>query len=105
MEMAQEQTIALANLATVTRSDRQVFTDLASTNTTLTAKLLKMQKTQGKMAAENAKLKIAAAQCKCGRNRHTPRFAPENLVPVGYCWPHGYTVTKTHNSKNFKRKR
>ena len=44
MKMVYEQTLALANLATVTKSDREAFTNLASTNTTLSAKLLKMHK-------------------------------------------------------------
>ena len=62
MEMAQEQMMALANLVTATKLDRQAFTDLASKNAKLTAKFLEMQKTQERLAAKNAKLKIAAAK-------------------------------------------
>lgn len=103
MEMAQEQTMALANLATATKSDRQAFTDLASTNATLTAKLLEMQKMQEKSALEISKLKIAAAKCKCADSRNTPRFTPD-WDPTGYCWTHGHKVTVGHNSRNCKFK-
>ena len=76
MEMAQEQMQALANLATATKSNREAFMNLTSTNETFTAKLLGMQITQGKTAAENATLKIAAAKCRCRGNRNIPRYAP-----------------------------
>ena len=95
--------MALANLETATKSDRQAFTDLASTNATLTAKLLDMQKMQEKMALEISKLKIAAAKCKCTDSRNTPRFTPD-WDPTGYCWTHGHKVTVGHNSKNCKFK-
>ena len=62
MDMARKKIIALANLATATKSDRQAFTDLASTNATLTAEFLEMQKSQEETAAENTKLKIEATK-------------------------------------------
>ena len=56
-EMTQDHTQALANLATATQSDREAFTNLTSTNATLTAQLIEMQNKMMKAESDLATMK------------------------------------------------
>ena len=120
--MQQQQTEALANLATATVADRATVHELSSSNTALTSELRAATQTI-------ATLQNRLASCICpgsGRTRAPPAGPPRYqrpgagaprwkhgvgnrrqqgdtnrdmtpLNPEGYCWSHGYRVSMTHN--------
>ena len=124
-ELQQQQTNALANLATATAADRATVHELSSSNTALTAELRAATRTI-------ATLQNKLASCSCaetGRGQQAPPTGPPRyqrpstgaprrqqgngignrgqqgdtnrdmtpLNPEGYCWSHGYRVSMTHN--------
>ena len=74
-EISQDQTEALANLATDTQADCQDFTTLTETKATMT-------KAHG---VANEKLSKANAKITC-LNADSPQSNPQRLDLVGYCW-------------------
>jgi len=86
-EITQDQTKALANLATATQVDRQAFTTLTETNASLTKALGVTNEKLDKANAEIARLKT-----------NSPQSNPRRLDPIGYYWTHGYKVVLVHNS-------
>ena len=94
--MYEEQSIALANLATATSSDRRALDTLTSTVAKLTADL----KTK-----EMEIKKLKSAKPKPGRpndNQDTGRSPYVKRNMGSYCWSHGFLVYKTHCSANCK---
>ena len=100
-ERQPQQAEALANLATATAADRQAVSELPISNATLTHEL--------RTASETiATLKQRLASCECaptprtgkkGQKQHqkNPRREFTPLDPDGYCWSHGYNVSRGHN--------
>ena len=106
-EMQQQQAEALANLATATAADIQTVTELFISNATLTHELRTA-------TATIATLQQRLASCACATTPRTgakgQQWRPENqqrqhnpsrnftpLDPDGYCWSHGYHVSRGHN--------
>ena len=106
-EMQQQQTEALANLATSMAVDIQAVAHLSISNATLTHEL----RTE---IATIAMLQQGLASCACAptpqAGTKVQKRRPENqqlqhnqsrdftpLDPDGYCWSHGYHVSKGHN--------
>ena len=100
-ERQQQQAEALANLATATAADRQAVAELSISNATLTHEL----RTE---TATIAKLQQSLASCECaptprtGKKGHKQRqqnpsreFTSQD--PDGFCWSHGYNVSRVHN--------
>ena len=99
IEMAQDHTEALANLATATKSDRDAVMHLSATNATLTAQLLELHAKQESSVMEITKLQVAAAKCKCGRKGPwQPSGISVGWDPKGYCWSHGFKCKVGHTS-------
>ena len=104
IEMQQETTTALANLASTTTLDRNTFTILTKMNsdqfsqiTSLTAQLLAAQQKIMNLTRE-------LGNAKARRNMTTtPQVT--NWDPTEYCWSHGYKVTCGHNSGNCNHKK
>ena len=101
-QMYEEQSVALANLATATSSDRRALETLTSTVAKLTADL----KTKD---LEIKKLKNAKpAPGLPPDNRQPPDNRDARRTPYvkrdmgSYCWSHGFLVYKTHCSANCK---
>ena len=103
-ERQQQQAKALANLATATAADRQAVSELSISNATLTRELRTA-------TATIATLQQRLERCVCApkprtgekglkqRQQNPSRnFTP--LDPYGYCWSHGYHVSKGHNGES-----
>ena len=105
--MQQQQAEALVNLATATAADRQAVTVLSSSNATLTQELRTA-------TATISTLKQCLASCACATtlrtgtkgqqrqpaNQQSPHNPSRDFMPLdlyGYCWLHGYHVSKGHN--------
>ena len=100
-ERQQQQAEALANLATATAADMQAVAELSIINATLTHELRTA-------TATIATLHQRLASCECaptprtgkkGKKQHqqNPRRKFTPLDPDGYCWSHGYNVSRGHN--------
>ena len=100
-ERQQQQAEALANLATATAADRQAVAELSISNATLTHEFRTA-------TATIATLQQRLANCECaptprtgktGQKQHqqNPRREFTPLDPNGYCWSHGYNVSRGHN--------
>ena len=106
-KMQQQQAEALANLATATAVDRKAVTELSISNATLTHECRTA-------TATIATLHQRLASCACDptprtgtkgqqrrpankqhHNNPSRNFTP--LDPDGYCWSHGYHVSRGHN--------
>ena len=107
LERQQQQAEALANLATVTAADRQAVAELSISNATLTHEL----RTE---TATIATLKQCLESCafdptpRTGTKVHQQRPANQqrqhnpsrDFTPLdidGYCWSHGYHVSRSQN--------
>ena len=97
----QQQAEALANLATATAADRQSVAELSISNATLTHELRTA-------TARIATLQQRLASCECAQTQRkgkkvqkqhqkNPRREFTPLDPDGYCWSHGYNVSRGHN--------
>ena len=100
-ERQQQQAEVLANLATATTADRQAVSELSISNAMLTHELRTA-------TATIATLQQRLASCECdptprtekkGQKQHqqNPRHEFTPLDPDGYCWSHGYNVSRGHN--------
>jgi hypothetical protein len=89
-QMVEDTIGALANLATVTVSDRGVVAALTQENSRLSKQL-------EDNSSELRELKALLNQER-RENRGTTGF---NHLASNYCWSHGYKVGKTHTSRNF----
>ena len=100
-ERQQQQAEALANLATEMAAERQAVADLSISNATLTHELRIV-------TATIATLQQRLASCECaptprtgkkGQKQHqkNPRREFMPLDPDGYCWSHGYNVSRGHS--------
>jgi hypothetical protein len=89
---------AFGNLATSTASDRQMLTNLTTTNKELTQQL----------AAKEAKISSLKTRLReqnkhpshCHANRPTRDPTKRHYNNSNYCWTHGYDIHNTHASKN-----
>ena len=101
LERQQQHAEALANLVPATAADRQAVAELSISNATLTHELRTA-------TATIAKLQQRLASCECAPTPRTGKkgqkqrqqnpshdFTP--LDPDGYCWSHGYNVSRGHN--------
>ena len=100
-EMQQQQAEALANLATAMAADRQAVAELSISNATLTHELWTSTVTI-------ATLQQRLSSCECTptprtgkkvqkQHQQNPRREFLPLDPDGYCWSHGYHVSRGHN--------
>ena len=103
-ESQQLQAEALANLATETAADRQAVAELSISNAMLTHELRTA-------TATIATLQQRLASCMCaptprtgkkGQKQHQQNSRREfmPLDPDGYCWSHGYHVSRGHNGSS-----
>ena len=82
VEMQQDYTEVLANLATATETDREAFNVLTHWN----------DKEVGRNKCRNSRAET--------EYRRKKVFAPQAVInPTGYCWTHGYKVKYGHDSK------
>ena len=105
--MQQQQAEALANLATALAADRQAVAELSISNATLTHELRTA-------TATISTLQQRLESCVCAPTPRTgtkgQQRRPENqqrqhnqsryftpLDPDGYCWSHGYHVSRVQN--------
>ena len=106
-ESQQQQAEVLANLDTATAADRQTVEELSISNATLTHELRKA-------TATIATLQQRLSSCACDptprtgtkgqqrrpanqKRQHNPSRDFTPLDPDGYCWSHGYHVSRGHN--------
>ena len=106
-ERQHQQAEALANLATSTAADRQAIAELSIRNATLTHELRTAKTTI-------ATLQQRLASCACAptprtgtkgqqrrpanqQRQHNPSRNFKTLDQDGYCWSHGYHVSRGHN--------
>ena len=100
-ETQQQRAKALSNLATLTTADRQEVAELSISNATLTHEFWTE-------TATILTLQQRLANCECaptprtgekGQKQHqqNPRREFTPLDPDGYCWSHGYKVSRGHN--------
>jgi hypothetical protein len=100
-QMYEEQSVALANLATATSSDRRALETLTNTVAKLTSDLKSKD-------LEIKKLKSQQQRKPLGDQENTDPNAPPARTPYvkrdmgSYCHTHGYLVYKTHHSGNCK---
>ena len=114
-------TLALENLAMAAISDRDIAAQLTKINQQLTTTTNNLSEQLHTVLATNtalvAKLNAApTANTKTGPATMSPSAATSgrrpfdkaawitSLNPNGYCWTHGYRVTTSHDSNNFKEK-
>ena len=105
--MQQQQTEAIANLATLTAADRQAVSELYISNATLTHELraetetiATLQQRPVSCACTTTPQKGAKGQQRRPANQqrqHNPSRDFTSLDKYGYCWSHGYHISKGHN--------
>ena len=101
-EMTQDNSHALANLATATQSDRTTVENMPKTISDLTFQLgqanVKLAEAQSSIATLTSKLD------QTGNRPNRPTKNPTGPVNMtltekdGYCWSHGLKIKKGHNS-------
>ena len=100
-ERQQQQAEALANSATATAADRQAVAELSIRNATLTHELRTATATIATLQQRLTNCECATTQRtgKTGQkqNQQDPRREFTPLDPDGYCWSHGYNVSRGHN--------
>ena len=94
--MYEEQSVALANLATTTSSDRKALETLTNTVANLTSEL-KTKDTEIKSLKNQMQQNRGGDKDK-ENDRGKSRFTPQDMG--SYCWSHGYLIWKNHKSCN-----
>ena len=105
--MQEQQSEALANLATSTAADRQAVTALSSSNATLTQELCTSTATIATLQQCLASFLCAKTprtgargqqqQQASQQRQHIPGRDTTPLDPNVYCWSHGYRISMGHN--------
>ena len=100
-ERQKQQAEALANLATETAADTQAVAELSISNATLTHELRTATVTIATLQhhLENCECAPTPRTGKTGQKQHQKNLRREftPLDPNGYCWSHGYNVSRSHN--------
>ena len=100
-EIQQQQVEVLENLATATATDRQEVAEISISNATLTHELRTATATITTLQQRLASCECSPTQRtgKKGQKQHqqNPRRKFTPLDPDGYCWSHGYNVSRSHN--------
>ena len=106
-EMQQQQTEALANLATSKAAERQEVAELSIRNATLThelraatATIAMLQQRLASCAYATTPRTGAKGQQRRPANQQRQQNQSRDFTPLdpdGYCWSHGYHVSKGHN--------
>ena len=101
-EMTQYHSHALANLATATQSDCTTVANMSKTIADLTLQLgqanMKLAEAQSSIATITSKL--AKIGTRPNRSTTSPAGPSDRLEKYGYCWSHGFKITKGHSSRN-----
>ena len=98
-EMQQDTTTALANLASATQTDRNAFATLTKTIADQSAQIATLTTQLVTLGQELARLnwKASANRNHTGQPNGTGTERPKPVWdPDGYCWTHGFRVTKEH---------
>lgn len=104
---------ALANLAAAAATDREAFANITSTNNSLTNQLSQANAANATMTAtlQTLQQQLQALQKQvemltaAPTNRSNTRDGRGPIWdPTGYCYTHGYKVTKGHTSKSCNRR-
>ena len=105
-EMTQEHIHALANLATAKQSDCTTVENMSKTIADLTLQLwqanMKIAEAQSSIATLTSKL--AKTGTRPNHSTTSPTRPNDRLEKDGYCWSHGYKITKGHSSSNWENK-
>ena len=105
--MTQDHSHDLENLATATQLDRTTVANMLKTIADLTLQLgqanMKIAEAQSSIATLTSKL--AKTGTKPNRSTTSPTGPSDRLEKYGYCWSHGYKITKGHSSRNCKNKK
>ena len=101
-EMTQDHSHALANIATATQSYRTTMANMSKTIADLTLQLgqANMKLTEAKSSIATLTSKLSKTGTRPNRSTTSPTGPNERLEKDGYCWSHGYKITKVHNSRN-----
>ena len=106
-EMTQDHRYALENLSTATQSDRATVENMSKTIADLTLQLgqenMKLTEAQSSIATLTSKL--AKTGTIPNRSNTSPNGPNNRLQKDGYCWSHGYKITKGHSSSNCENKK
>ena len=101
-EMQQDTTTALANLASATQTDRNAFATLTKTIADQSAQISTLTAQLISLGQELARLnwKASANQNHNGKPNRTGAERVKTVWdPDGYCWSHGFRVSKEHAAK------
>jgi hypothetical protein len=94
-------TLALANLATATASDRSSVANLTTTNSSLTSDLTSATSKLSVALSDIATLERELATL-CSTTTNTPNKQSQTRQPwtpnTSYCWTHGYKAARSHTS-------
>ena len=101
-EMTQDHSHALANLAMATQSDRTTVANMSKTIADLT---LQLEQANMKLAeAQSSIVTLTSKPAKTGtrtnRSTTSPTGPNDRLQQYGYCWSHGFKITKGSSSRN-----
>ena len=107
-EMTQDHSHALANIAAATQSDRTKVANMSKTIADLT-----LQLGQAYMKPAEAQSSIAMLTSKLSKNGTRPNLSTtsptgpsnRNLEKNGYCWSHGFKITKGHSRSTCKNQK
>ena len=107
-EMTQDHSHALANLATATQSDFTMVVNMSKTIADLTLQLgqanMKIAEAQSSVATLTSKL--AKTGTRPNRSTKSPTGPSDRtLEKDGYCWSHGFKITKGHSSSTCKNQK
>ena len=106
--MTQDHSHALANLATATQSDHTTVANMSKTIADLT---LQLGQANTKLAEEQSSIatltsKLAKTVTRTNRSTTIPTGTSDRtLEKDGYCWSHGFKITKGHSSRTCKNQK
>ena len=105
--MKQDHSHALENLATETQSDRATVANMSKIIADLSLQLGQANKKLAEAQSSIATLtsKLSKTGTRPNRSTTSPTRYNNRLEKDGYCWIHGYKITKGHSSSNCENKK
>ena len=106
-EMTQDHSHALSNIATPTQLDCTTVANMSKTIAYLTLQLgqANMKLAEAQSSIETLTSKLAQTGTRPNKSTISRTRYNNRLEKDGYCWRHGYKITKGHNSSNCENKK
>ena len=101
-EMTQDHIHALVNLATATQLDRTTVANMSKTIADLTLQLgqANMKLAEGQSSIATLTSKLAKTGTRPNHSTTSPTGPSDRLEKYGYCWSHGFKITKGRSCRN-----